>query len=93
MAKGEIVFDSAAISDSEAVRGERAARTLVARLRRPEVGRGTAATADQCRAQVDYGGAIYMEEGIITFRGNSTISRTKAVRFAGATHTCALVRS
>jgi hypothetical protein len=29
MAKGEIVFDSAAISDSEAVRGERAARTLV----------------------------------------------------------------
>lgn len=89
VAKGTVLFDGAAIADTYAVRGERAAR-------RHHCGCNglwwaNLAIADQCHAQAA-GGAIYLDEspvgGSVTFRGNSTISRTSAgVRFPDATPT------
>jgi hypothetical protein len=82
MGKGELVFDGVAISDtSAAVRRPSAARAGRAlRLR----ARGGPAP-DQCRVQ-SQGGAVFMLGGAVTFRGSSTITRTRAVRPARRNH-------
>jgi hypothetical protein len=76
MSKGALVFDGVAISDTSATArrpsAARAGRAL--RLR----ARGGPAP-DQCRVQ-SQGGAVYMFDGAVTFRGSSTITRTRAVR-------------
>jgi hypothetical protein len=74
MQKGELVFDGVAISDTNAsVR-----RPSDARAGRP-LGRraGAGPAPDRRRAQRN-GGAIVMVDGAVTFRGNSTITRTRA---------------
>ena len=81
MFKGELVFDGVAISDTSAT---------VRRLRtRAPVGPSATChggpAPDLCRAQ-EFGGAIYMGDGAVTFRGSSTISRTQAVRPARRNH-------
>jgi hypothetical protein len=82
MGKGELVFDGVAISDTSAT------------VRRPSVARAGPGprlracggpVPDRCRAQ-NNGGAIYMVDGAVTFRGSSTITRTRAaVRLARRT--------
>ena len=81
--KGTLVFDGVAISDTEAVRDLRTPHA-----RRPSAG---AASADQWRVQL-YGGALYLDDGSVAFRGSSTITRSRAVRLPGTCmpmHTCA----
>jgi hypothetical protein len=68
---GELVFDGVAISDTSAT---------VRHLARQLALAPGPATLDRCRVQS--GGAIYADEGTVTFRGNSTITRTRAVRLA-----------
>jgi hypothetical protein len=76
MGKGELVFDGVAISDTSAT----ARRPSAARDGRPLRLRACGGPApDQCRAQGD-GGVIAMDDGAVTFRGSSTITRTQAVR-------------
>ncbi len=81
MEKGQLVFDGVAISDTSAM----------ARRPRPRAPVGPSGygperpVPDRCRAQ-ELGGAIYMGDGAVTFRGSSTISRTQAVRPARRTH-------
>ncbi len=81
MQKGELVFDGVAISDTSAtVRRPSAARA--GRPLRPSCRGGPA--PDRCRAQGG-GGAVFMADGAVTFRGSSTITRTRAVRPARRT--------
>ena len=75
MVEGELVFDGVAISDTSAT------------VRRPFAARaGRALRLRACggpapdRRRVQNGGAVYMVGGAVTFRGNSTITRTQAVR-------------
>ena len=76
MGKGELVFDGVAISDTSAT----ARRPSAARTGRPLRLRACGGPApDQCRVQSS-GGAVYMVDGAVTFRGSSTITRTLAVR-------------
>ncbi len=82
--KGELVFDGVAISDTSAtVRRPSDARAGWAL---PPSCRGGPAP-DRCRAQdgASGGGAICMNDGNVTFRGSSTITRTRAVRPARRT--------
>jgi hypothetical protein len=81
MAKGELVFDGVAISDTSAT----VRRPFDARAGRPlgcVRAAGLRRTGGRVQAQ---GGAIYMLDGNVTFRGNSTILRTQAVRPARRT--------
>ena len=78
MGKGELVFDGVAISDTSAEVRRPRTRTPVGPLRL----RGCGGPApDRRRAQGD-GGAVYMVDGAVTFRGSSKITRTRAVRMA-----------
>ena len=78
--KGELVFDGVAISDTSA--------TVRRPWTRAPVGPSAACCGgpalDRCRVQDD-GGAVYMDDGAVTFRGSSTITRTQAVRPARRT--------
>ena len=88
MGKGELVFDGVAISDTSAA----ARRPSAARAGRPLRLRACGGPApDRRRAQGD-GGAVYMADGAVTFRGSSTILRTQAVRLA-LTHAITLTRT
>ncbi len=81
MFKGELVFDGVAISDTSAT----ARRPSAAHAGRPLRLRARGGPApDRCRAQND-GGAVFMVDGNVTFRGGSTITRTRAVRPAQRT--------
>ncbi len=81
MLNGELVFDGVAISDTSAtVRCPSAARAG-----RPLWLWARAAAPDRCRAQRN-GGAVRMVDGAVTFRGSSTILRTRAVRPARRNH-------
>jgi hypothetical protein len=77
MVKGELVFDGVAISDTNAT----------VRRPRPRAPVGPSAVCrggpapDRRRVQ-GYGGAVYIQDGAVTFRGSSTIARTRAVRLA-----------
>ena len=76
--RGELVFDGVAISDTSAT----VRRPLDARrsaLGPPATCRGGPAPD---RWRVQEGGAICMNDGAVTFRGKSTITRTRAVRLA-----------
>jgi hypothetical protein len=76
MVKGELVLDGVAISDTSAT----ARRPSAARAGRPLRLRASGGPApDQCRVQ-SQGGAVCIFEGAVTFQGNSTITRTRAVR-------------
>ena len=76
MGKGALVFDGVAISDTSAT----ARRPSAARAGRPLRLRARGGPApDRRRVQGD-GGAVYMGDGAVTFRGSSTITRTRAVR-------------
>jgi hypothetical protein len=76
MFKGALVFDGVAISDtSAAVRRPSAARA--GRALRLHACGGHA--PDRRRVQSN-GGAVYIRDGNVTFRGSSTITRTRAVR-------------
>ncbi len=78
MAKGELVFDGVAISDTSATVRRLRPRAPVGPLRLRA--RGWPAL-DRRRVQGE-GGAVYMLGGAVTFRGSSTILRTQAVRLA-----------
>ena len=76
MFKGELVFDGVAISDTSATVRRPSAARAGCPLRLRACG-GPA--PDQRRVQGD-GGAVHMADGNVTFRGSSTITRTRAVR-------------
>jgi len=81
MFKGELVFDGVAISDTSAT----VRRPFDARAGRPLRLRACGGPApDRRRVQGD-GGVIAMDGGAVTFRGSSTITRTRAVRPARRT--------
>ncbi len=81
MQRGELVFDGVAISDTSAT----VRRPSAARAGRPLRLRACGGPVpDRCRVQVG-GGAVYMADGAVTFRGSSTITRTRAVRLARRT--------
>ena len=77
MIRGELVFDGVAISDTSAT----VRRPLDARRSAlgPPATCGGGPAPDRWRVQ-GYGGAVYMDSGAVTFRGNSSILRTQAVR-------------
>jgi hypothetical protein len=76
--EGELVFDGVAISDASAT----VRRPFAARAGRALRLRACGGPApDRCRVQGG-GGAVDMEGGAVTFRGSSTIERTRAVRLA-----------
>ncbi len=81
MQNGALVFDGVAISDTSATaRRPRTRSPVGSRLR------AGAARPDRWRVQ-QTGGAISVMDGAVTFRGNSTITRTQAgVRPARRTH-------
>ncbi len=87
MRKGELVFDGVAISDTSATVRRPRRRTPVGPsgcvprngLRYEDILRQSPGLVDPRRVQSD-GGAVYMLDGNITFRGSSTITRTRAVR-------------
>jgi hypothetical protein len=74
MFKGELVFDGVAISDTNAT----ARRPSAARAGRPLGCVRAAGPAPDRRRVQGYGGAVYMIDGAVTFRGSSTITRTRA---------------
>ncbi len=81
MQKGRLVFDGVAISDTSAT----ARCPSVARAGRPLRLRACGGPApDRRRVQIA-GGVIAMFDGAVTFRGSSTITRTRAVRPAQRT--------
>jgi hypothetical protein len=81
MAKGELVFDGVAISDTSAT----ARRPSAARAGRALRLRACGGPAPDRRRAQRSGGAIVMGDGAVTFRGSSTITRTRAVRPARRT--------
>ena len=81
MGKGELVFDGVAISDTSAT----ARRPSAARAGRPLRLRACGGPAPDRRRVQSQGGAVYMLDGAVTFRGSSTITRTWAVRPARRT--------
>jgi hypothetical protein len=88
MGKGALVFDGVAISDTSAT----VRRPSAARAGRPLRLRARGGPApDRRHVQVN-GGAVFMVDGAVTFRGNSTITRTRAVRPA-LPHTIARART
>ena len=80
MVNGELVFDGVAISDTSAT----ARRPSAARAGRPLRLRACGGPAPD-RRRVQTGGAVYIQDGAVTFRGSSTITRTRAVRPARRT--------
>ena len=80
MGEGELVFDGVAISDTSAT----VRRPSAARAGRPLRLRACGFVPDRRRVQ-DGGGAVLMADGAVTFRGSSTITRTRAVRPARRT--------
>jgi hypothetical protein len=81
MANGELLFDGVAISDTSAT----VRRPFAARAGRALRLRACGGPApDRRRVQGD-GGAVFMSDGNVAFRGNSTITRTRAVRPARRT--------
>ena len=76
MGKGELVFDGVAISDTSAT----VRRPSAARAGRPLRLRACGGPAPDRRRLQSNGGAVYMVDGNVTFRGSSTITRTRAVR-------------
>jgi hypothetical protein len=76
MGNAELVFDGVAISDTSAT----VRRPSAARAGRPLRLRACGGPAPDRRRVQGGGGAIYMVDGAVTFRGNSTILRTPAVR-------------
>jgi hypothetical protein len=81
MQKGELVFDGVALSDTSAT----ARRPPHARAGRPLRLRACGGPAPDRRHVQVQGGAVYMIDGAVTFRGSSTITRTRAVRPAQRT--------
>jgi hypothetical protein len=81
MHKGELVFDGVAISDTSAT----VRRPSAARAGRALLLRACGGPAPDRRRVQSTGGAIVMVDGAVTFRGNSTITRTQAVRPAQRT--------
>jgi hypothetical protein len=76
MAKGELVFDGVAISDTSAT----ARRPSAARAGRAPPAACCGGPAPDRRCVQNSAGAVYMFDGAVTFRGSSTITRTRAVR-------------
>jgi hypothetical protein len=81
MVEGELVFDGVAISDTSAT----VRRPSAARAGRPLRLRACGGPAPDRRRVQGYGGAVLMLGGNVTFRGSSTITRTRAVRPARRT--------
>jgi hypothetical protein len=81
MSKGALVFDGVAISDTRAT----VRRPFDARAGRPLRLHACGGPAPDRRRVQEYGGAVYMAGGAVTFRGSSTITRTQAVRLAQRT--------
>jgi hypothetical protein len=82
MVEGELVFDGVAISDTSAT----VRRPSAARAGRPLRLRACGGPAPDRRRVQSTGGAVYMFDGAVTFRGSSTITRTRAVRPARRNH-------
>ena len=81
MHNGELVFDGVAISDTSAT----ARHPSAARAGRPLRLRACGGPAPDRRRVQGGGGAVAMGDGAVTFRGSSTITRTRAVRPARRT--------
>ena len=81
MFKGELVFDGVAISDTSAT----VRRPSAARAGRALRLRACGGPAPDRRRVQGIGGAVHMVDGAVTFRGSSTITRTRAVRPARRT--------
>ncbi len=79
--KGELVFDGVAISDTSAT----VRRPSDARAGRARQLRACGGPAPDRRRVQGGGGAVYTVGGAVTFRGSSTITRTRAVRPARRT--------
>ncbi len=73
MGKGELVFDGVAISDTSATARRLRPRAPVG----PSVACCGGPAPDRSHVQSD-GGAVLMADGAVTFRGSSTIARTRA---------------
>ena len=81
MGKGELVFDGVAISDTSAT----VRRPFAARAGRALRLRACGGPAPDRRRVQGNGGAVFMADGNVAFRGSSTIARTRAVRPAQRT--------